>query len=311
MPPKGQKRKRTSTHDSSPSVRKKSKSKQLSHPESASSDDSQYAVRIILDERKVGKRTQYLLDWEPHPATGQRWDPSWAPSTDVGDLLIKEWSDRKSNARPQQKSQQSLEPQDQTTPHLASEATNRQKASLQGRTRRGRGRRVINSSPRDESISPSPHQPRSLIIQETPGSPTFSAESSPPSGPTATAGPEFAEDRAIAKVHVTQQNDFDREEYQIGLTQQLPPRPSSSTGAGAEPSAVPPRFGFQTVIPDSQSLPTGTSLDTIRPRTQTPSGSPQIHLASSDHEVSISIPVAPVNHVYKVLIGLRTSLSCQ
>lgn len=36
-----------------------------------------WPVRCILQERGKGKNRQYLLDWLPHPLTGERFRPSW------------------------------------------------------------------------------------------------------------------------------------------------------------------------------------------------------------------------------------------
>jgi len=36
-----------------------------------------WPVLRILDEKKAGKKTEYLVDWEPHPNTGERFRPTW------------------------------------------------------------------------------------------------------------------------------------------------------------------------------------------------------------------------------------------
>jgi hypothetical protein len=295
MPPKSQKRKRTSTHEASPSVRKKAKSKQSSQAESAASEDSQFEVRAILHERKVGRRIDYLLDWEPHPVTGETWSPSWAAAKDVGFLLIKEWNDKKSKAQPQPLSlpqpQQTPETQAQSTTDLASELSAGSRTPLPNAQRQARRRRVIHSSPLPEPAPPSPHQVLPLVIQETPGSPRFSAESSPLSHQAAIPSVEDNQDRPVAHVHVTQQDDFDPNEYHIGLTQILPPRSPHSTVAESERTPQPTLFELRTVIPDSQSLPAASSLDTTSVPTQGASGSTEGNLSSSGQEVSLMMPV--------------------
>lgn len=57
----------------------------------ASSQDSQddwYSIKRILDERKVGKHTEYLVDWENHPTTGEQYSPSWVRTPERDSHLV-------------------------------------------------------------------------------------------------------------------------------------------------------------------------------------------------------------------------------
>lgn len=50
----------------------------------------------ILEEKvvKVGKtkRKYYLVEWEKHPESGERWEPSWKPASDLlGATLLEDW----------------------------------------------------------------------------------------------------------------------------------------------------------------------------------------------------------------------------
>lgn len=40
-------------------------------------DPDWYEIKGILNERKSGKITEYLIDWEDHPRTGQTYEPTW------------------------------------------------------------------------------------------------------------------------------------------------------------------------------------------------------------------------------------------
>jgi hypothetical protein len=289
MPPKGQKRKRTSSHEASPSVRKKGKVQLSSQTGSASSEDSQFEVRAILRERKVRKQIQYLLDWEPHPVTGETWSPSWAAAKDVGDLLIKEWIDKKSKAQPQQESQQNSGTHDHSTADSDSGVTIGPITPLPNAQRSNRNRPVIHSSsPASESTPPSPQQPTPFTVQETPSSPQDSATSLPPFERALTPVVEDIEHHPIVRVHVIRQDDFDPGEYQIGLTQALPPRPRDSSVAEAEETPVTTRFEPQAVIPDSQSLSTLSSLDAPRARLQSAGEFSHKLFTSSVQEVSLT-----------------------
>ena len=43
----------------------------------SSSDSDTYPARAILKKRRVGRKIQYLIDWEPSLSTGETYEPSW------------------------------------------------------------------------------------------------------------------------------------------------------------------------------------------------------------------------------------------
>jgi hypothetical protein len=46
-------------------------------PEPERADHGVWSVRAILKQRKKGNKTQYLLDWDPDPDTGEHYEPTW------------------------------------------------------------------------------------------------------------------------------------------------------------------------------------------------------------------------------------------
>lgn len=54
---------------SSKSSKKRSKKKDTTPP--------LYDISGILDERKSGKITEYLIDWRDNPETGESYEPTW------------------------------------------------------------------------------------------------------------------------------------------------------------------------------------------------------------------------------------------
>ncbi|KAK5211355.1 hypothetical protein LTR41_002815 [Exophiala xenobiotica] len=57
------------------------------------------AARILEEKvEKIGKakRKYYLVEWEKHPESGERWEPSWKPASDLlGAGLLGDWEVRK------------------------------------------------------------------------------------------------------------------------------------------------------------------------------------------------------------------------
>ena len=37
-----------------------------------------YTIRRILDEKRIAKRIQYLVDWDDDADTGEQYEPTWA-----------------------------------------------------------------------------------------------------------------------------------------------------------------------------------------------------------------------------------------
>ncbi|KAK6609215.1 hypothetical protein H4I96_03146 [Botrytis cinerea] len=71
---------------SSKSSKKRSKKKDSTPP--------LYDINGILDERKSGKITEYLIDWRDNPETGESYEPTWEPYANVTEAAIYEWQNR-------------------------------------------------------------------------------------------------------------------------------------------------------------------------------------------------------------------------
>lgn len=44
---------------------------------STSDSGTFYSARAILKRRRVGRKVEYLIDWEPNSSTGETYEPSW------------------------------------------------------------------------------------------------------------------------------------------------------------------------------------------------------------------------------------------
>ncbi|TGO70044.1 hypothetical protein BOTNAR_0004g00290 [Botryotinia narcissicola] len=53
-----------------------------------------YEINGILDERKSGKITKFLIDWKDNPETGESYEPTWEPYANVTEAAIYEWENR-------------------------------------------------------------------------------------------------------------------------------------------------------------------------------------------------------------------------
>lgn len=64
-----------------PSKTTKSKRRKLGESRQAtrepSPEDVLYAIRDIIDEKRVKGKLLYKVDWADHPTTGKRYDPTW------------------------------------------------------------------------------------------------------------------------------------------------------------------------------------------------------------------------------------------
>lgn len=47
-------------------------------PDQNNTEEVWFNIRQILDEKRIGSRIQYLVDWEDNPITGEAYDPTWA-----------------------------------------------------------------------------------------------------------------------------------------------------------------------------------------------------------------------------------------
>ncbi|KAF7868491.1 hypothetical protein EAF04_005022 [Stromatinia cepivora] len=73
-----------------------------------------YNIKGILSERKFGKTTEFLIDWEDNPETGEPYEPSWEPYSNVTEVAIYEWENKqainKYKSQSQHTSSQDSEP---------------------------------------------------------------------------------------------------------------------------------------------------------------------------------------------------------
>jgi hypothetical protein len=200
-------------------------------------------AREILKEK--GKK--YLIAWEDHPETGEKFEPTWEPKKYANAELVEEWKAIKAAKRASGKP-------------VA-------KTKSKGNTR---DRRIIESSPIAE---PTPFEPAQNTQDTAQGN--QSAEGT--SGNTVTKelaespAEHQAEARAAPAIEISRPAGFDPAEYERTLTQQTAlnsssqaatsPTASGSSGAGsvgepATPQSVAPstpdKSGEERVVPDSQ-----------------------------------------------------------
>lgn len=67
--------KRFRAKSSKPKRRKPARAKPTSRP--ANPDETFYEIRGIVDEKYVGGKLLYKVDWVDNPTTGERYDPTW------------------------------------------------------------------------------------------------------------------------------------------------------------------------------------------------------------------------------------------
>ncbi len=51
-------------------------------------DEEFYAIRDILDERRIDGILQYRVDWADNPTTGERYDPTWVCYSTFTNILV-------------------------------------------------------------------------------------------------------------------------------------------------------------------------------------------------------------------------------
>ncbi|EIW70845.1 hypothetical protein TREMEDRAFT_56674, partial [Tremella mesenterica DSM 1558] len=59
------------------------------------SQETEWDVLEILEERQRGSRTEYRVKWDGLDDQGNEWDPSWVKSTDCSAELIQTWQAKK------------------------------------------------------------------------------------------------------------------------------------------------------------------------------------------------------------------------
>ncbi|ETN44479.1 uncharacterized protein HMPREF1541_10149 [Cyphellophora europaea CBS 101466] len=53
--------------------------------------EGMWPVRRIIDQRNDGEDREYLVEWEHHPVTREKWMPTWVHASGVGTSLIRPW----------------------------------------------------------------------------------------------------------------------------------------------------------------------------------------------------------------------------
>ncbi|KAH7079501.1 hypothetical protein FB567DRAFT_449438, partial [Paraphoma chrysanthemicola] len=220
-----------------------------------SSDDESPSEQLweaerILQEKRVGKKTQYLIQWKGiDPATGEEYQPSWEPEDNPTAALLAEWEARKKQRLQEERST--------STSASVRRGRPRKQQSSPIQSRPGLKSRGVESSP--EPSTAHTNIASSLLSSPARESLAPAVESSgvaTPVGIRAQPEPE----RASPKVHVEPpRTHFDPTEYER-FSQLAPSDPPSRASQTQDTdldssqlfAAVPP-FRSSGVVPDSQS----------------------------------------------------------
>ncbi|KAH7071275.1 hypothetical protein BKA63DRAFT_419116 [Paraphoma chrysanthemicola] len=247
-----QKRKRT-TQRAKPV--KRPKYTETSDDESPS--EQLWEAESILQEKRAGKKTQYLIQWKGiDPATGEEYQPSWEPEDNPTAALLAEWEARKKQ--------------------LQEERSASTCASARGGRPRGPSRKQ-QSSPN----TPRPSR-QSRVVESSPEpstAPIDIASSLPSSPARESLAPAVDSKRASPKVHVEPPSGhFDPSEYER-FSQLAPSDPPSRASQAQDTdldssqlfAAVAP-YRSSGVVPDSQS---SAGEGSFAPTTQHTTGTTQ------------------------------------
>ena len=75
--------------------------------EDESDEEEMYTVKQIIDKKGKGKKTQYLVEWEPElnedGSVRQTWEPSWEPACNVTQDLIMDYEQSERSRKKAQK----------------------------------------------------------------------------------------------------------------------------------------------------------------------------------------------------------------
>ena len=63
--------------------------------------EGNWPILGISDQRGVGRKRQYLIEWHPHPSTKEQFEPTWTSHQYVDDDSINEWEQRKKQTKKQ------------------------------------------------------------------------------------------------------------------------------------------------------------------------------------------------------------------
>ncbi|OAA77666.1 Chromo domain-like protein [Akanthomyces lecanii RCEF 1005] len=228
-------------------------------PAAQTSEAGWFTIRRILDERRIGNRIQYLVDWDDDAETGHTHEPTWVLSTDVTALAKREWKNSKasSDAKPLPARSETPASQGDQSPRPANFRKLKRTRS-ENRVRSSSAASGIEVGPARQRLrySPSPStEPVPSIISGPSPSPAFDSPE--------IEGPTHAPSELI--VGIPKEPNFDRSEFfsVAGSQSQSTSHPSQSLTELEEQDQ---RIAFSSqislrTVPDSQEY-SGQSLST-------------------------------------------------
>ncbi|DAZ95712.1 TPA: hypothetical protein N0F65_007118 [Lagenidium giganteum] len=80
--------------------------RKLEHSSSSDSDESEYEIDAIVDERMRSKKTEYLVKWTGYSSD----EASWVPAEDVSSDAVRVWQGKKSKKTRKRSAQSSKQP---------------------------------------------------------------------------------------------------------------------------------------------------------------------------------------------------------
>ncbi|KAJ6438502.1 decaprenyl-diphosphate synthase subunit 1 [Purpureocillium lavendulum] len=90
-----------------PAGRKTRSKKQQQQQQQVASANDWFTIRGILDERETkAGQVEYLVDWDDHPETGEKYEPTWSDA--VTELALDEWTKRKQLLREKEAEEKKL-----------------------------------------------------------------------------------------------------------------------------------------------------------------------------------------------------------
>ncbi|QDS68960.1 hypothetical protein FKW77_008792 [Venturia effusa] len=268
------KRRRTSNSETGSRARKRGKRHEASDEHDAaaaaaeSEEEGKLWSRKILEEKTEKGRTRYLVGWEEHERKSDTWKNEWKAASALPSGLKKEWEAKKNRPEQPESSDIDLSPPPESEEEPSDYEANFERPAQ----RRVRRPRVLESSsqPPETPRSPLPARPirsleKSLIIDATPGTPHDAAAASSPLPHRVQSLLHASPERInpSPEIIVTQDSDFHRSEYEIGLSQ-----PSQ-----AQTADQPELLAQQTPVryQNTQTKNVGTQLPTTIPDSQSES----------------------------------------
>jgi hypothetical protein len=311
---KSRKRQRASTDNKGRNLRKRPK-KSFKEASTQESDEFQawWSVSaVVAERRRPGKSIEYQVLWDPNSETGETYPPSWVRSEDLTADLLAEWQHKRRKSGDLDEADG--EPRSQAAFTLGGDNSLDSVFTVSASTyptsnrQAFRRHRVIEDSSDYDLESPA-----SSTAPSPRRAPPNQAQHLDPASPAAEIITESGHNQhnaAVANaVFITQKDDFDRDEYLIGLSQanqsQLSPssaQEDSRVTPGIQPHPQPTGAKTRLVIPDSQSQ-NDTGLDFTSPISNYSNSS------SERQQVSNTIFVEIFDCCFDILPPLVTSRS--